>query len=289
MRKRSAGIQFLATVTTILLLTLTATDGRAQTAEAQPRDIQFKIVNATTGEPATVERITIDYVTARPNGVADFQPSGSEFTAPGVPLKDGGKYYVTVWRQGVPYWWEKRGHQLVAEPNVLYVFDVVSDLQGVTLSGLNLVVRHTESLLRLEYLLQVNNTTRPQVVVMNSPATFEIELPREATEIKATHSRGPEPTPVPVRTVGGGRVGLDLPLTPGINQIRLTTRVPWSEDMVISVGSNLALTDWSVLATPERLRSHGHGTRGERRETGDRLPALCRPGPRGRANPSSCA
>jgi membrane-bound inhibitor of C-type lysozyme len=241
-------------MTAILLVMAAAADGMAQTASAQPQDIEFKVVNATTGEPATVERITIEYVTARPNGVADFAPDGAEFTASDVPLKDGGKYYVTVWRQGVPYWWEKRGHQLVAEPNVLYVFDVVSDLPDVVLSGLNLVVRHTESLLQLEYLLQVNNTARPQVVVKNSPATFAIELPPEAMEIEASYARGPEPTVVPVSRVGGGRVGLDLPLTPGINQIRLTARLPWTEGMEFKVGSDLAVSEWSVLASPASLQ-----------------------------------
>lgn len=224
----------------------------AQTAAGTPQDLQFEITNATTGEGAAVDRLTIDYVTARANNVVDFEPAGTTFTAKDVPIKEGGKYLVTVWYQDVPYWWSKRGRELTGGPVTLHVFDTVAQAEGVAIGGLNLVIRHQESLVRLEYMIQVDNLATPQVTVLGPTSTFELALPNGVTDIQAVYTRGPEPTPVPVQA-SGRRSGLSLPLTPGQNMIRLEAVVPWAEGMVIPVGSNLAVSSWSVLASPERL------------------------------------
>lgn len=226
--------------------------GLAQTAEGHPQDLSIEIINATTGEPGTVDRMVIEYITARRNSVADFQPDGSAFTARGVPVINNGKYIITVWKDNVPYWWSKRGRELVDGPVVLHVFDTVSSLEGVSFSGLNLVVRRQESVLRLEYMLQVSNEAKPQVTANGYPSTFEIALPRGASEIEASYTRGPDPTEIKV-DYSGEKCGLSVPLTPGQNQIRLEAIVPWTDGMEIPVGSNLPVNSWSVLASPEWL------------------------------------
>jgi len=237
---------------TVILLLAMALPGFAQTTHGEPRDLEFEIINATTGEGGTVERMTIDYVTTRKNIVMDFQPGGSVFTAPDVPIKEAGKYVITVWYQGVPYWWSKRGRELVDGPVTLHVFDPVRSLDGVSISGLNLVIRRQESLLRLEYMIQIDNQTKPQVTVTDLAATFELALPSGLSDIEATYTRGPDPMPVAVHSPGS-RSGLAVPLTPGQNQIRLEAVVPWSDGMEIPVGSNLPVKTWSVLASPEWL------------------------------------
>lgn len=236
----------------ILAVAAGAPPAAAQTAEGQPQDLQFEVVNATTSEPGTVDRMTIEYITARRNGVADFEPDGSAFTALGVPVISNGKYIVTVWKGGVPYWWSKRGRELMEGPVVLHVFDNVSGLEGVSLAGMNLVLRHQETLLSLEYMMQVMNEAKPQVTVSGSGATFEIALPDGATEVTASYMRGPDPTDIPVN-ISGTTCGLTVPLTPGANQIRIQAVVPWTEGMELPVGSDLPVTAWSVLASPEWL------------------------------------
>ena len=236
----------------VVLLLAGALPGFAQTAHGQPQDLEFEIINATTGEGGTVDRMTIDFVTARRNNVADFKPEGTTFTAPGVPISDAGKYVITVWHQDVPYWWSKRGRDLTDGPITLHVFDVVPGLDDVSFSGLNIVIRRQESLLRLEYMLQVDNQAKPQVTVVGSPATFELALPAGVSDIKASYTRGPDPTPVPVHSPGS-HSGLSVPLTPGQNLIRIEAVVPWSEGMELPVGSDLPVNSWSVLASPEWL------------------------------------
>lgn len=227
-----------------------AVPGLAQTAMGDPQDLVFEIHNATTGESGSVDRMTIEYVRTRRNNVADFEPSGSVFTAKAVPVKEAGRYIVTVWHQGVPYWWEKRGRDLTAGPVTLNVFDVSSSLEGIFFSGLNLVLRRQESLVRLEYMLQILNSAKPQVTVMGGRQTFELALPRGASEIEASYTRGPDPTPVTVHA-SGTRSGVQVPLTPGVNQIRILAVVPWSEGMEIPVGSEIPVSAWSVLASPD--------------------------------------
>ena len=239
-----------AALVAVILVLAAAVPGLAQTAQGEEQDLVFEVNNATTGEGGSVDRMTIDYVTVRPNNLVDFGPDGSTFTVKAVPIKEGGKYIVTVWHQGVPYWWEKRGRELVAGPVTLNVFNVTPGLEGVSFSGLNLVVRRQESLVRLEYMLQILNEATPQVTVMGGRQTIELALPRDASEIVASYTRGPDPTPVTVH-FSGNHSGLLVPLTPGPNQIRLQAVVPWSEGLEIPVGSDIPVTAWSVLASPE--------------------------------------
>jgi hypothetical protein len=252
-RKRIHRCAISAGASWVLILFLAgALPGFAQTAEGEPQDLKFEIINATTGEGASVDRLKIDYVTARRNNLVDFKPDGSTFTAWSVPIKDAGKYIITARYQGVPYWWSKRGRELTAGPVVLNVFDAVPNLEGVSVTGLNLVIRRQESLVRLEYMLQIDNLATPQVTVLDLPATFELALPEGVTGIKANYMRGPDPTPFDVKSPGV-RSGLALPLTPGQNVVNLRAIVPWSEGMEIPVGSNLPMSAWSVLASPEWL------------------------------------
>jgi hypothetical protein len=238
-------------IMTILLsgLAMTAT---GQSVQGDPADISFKIINATTGEAGTIDRLEIHYLTERPNPVLDVEPEGSSFTIPDVPIKDRGKYILTAWYQDVPYFWSIRGRQILDETLTLHVFDTSGDLAQVSMTGLNLLLRKGESVVDLEFMLKIDNAARPQVTVTGSP-TVELDVPAGATGFEAHYTRGPSPIDVPVRSLGAGRVGLDVPLTSGQNQVRFTCKVPWQEGLDVPVGSNLPVDAWSLLATPENL------------------------------------
>lgn len=243
----------------LLVLGLCDLPAVAQTNQGEPTDLKFEIVNATTGEPGTVDRMTIDYVSARRNGIIDFEPAGSSFIAPAVPIKDGAQYIVGVWYQGVPYWWSMRGRELTSKTTTLHVFETTNELRDVAITGLNLVIRRQETLLRLEYMLQVSNTVSPQKTIADRVATFELDFPPEATNIEATYRRGPDPTPFPADTRGSKRLSLAVPLTPGQNQIRIEAVLPWQEGMELPMGSDLDIASWSILASPEWLEVRATG------------------------------
>ena len=238
----------------IMTLVVTGLAGTAtgQSVQGDPADISFHVVNATTNKPGTIDRLELHYLPERPNPVLDVEPEGSSFTIPDVPIKDRGKYILTAWFQGVPYFWSIRGRQILDETLTLHVFDTSGDLAQVSMTGLNLLLRKRESLVDLEYMLKIDNAARPQVTGTGSP-TVERNVPAGATGFQAHYTRGPDPIDVPVRSLGAGRVGLDVPLTTGQNQIRFTCRVAWQEGLEVPVGSNLPVDAWSLLATPENL------------------------------------
>ena len=225
----------------------------AQSVDAEPTDLRFAVVNATTGQPGTIDRLTIDYVRTRRNTVIDFEPGGSEFIAPGVPIKEAGEYVVTAWSHDVPYWWSMRGRDLVGKTTTLHVFDTTDRRDDARITGLNLVVRRQDSLVQLEYMLQVENTSSPQVTITDRVASFELNFPRDARQIEATYRRGPDPTPFAADTHGSSRLSLPVPLTPGTNQIRIAASLPWQEGLTLPVGANLDIAAWSVLGAPDWL------------------------------------
>lgn len=237
-----------------LLLAALAQPGaaRAQGVVGDPTDLRFTVRNATTGQPAVAERIAIDYVAGRLNTILDTKPGGAEFTAAAVPVKDIGQYIITLWYEGVPYWWQKRGTDLLAGTIALDVFGVTASLESATVSGLNLVVRHRETTAELELMIEIANEARPQVTISQSSGTFDLMLPAGATGIEASYQRGPEPTPVTV-TLNGTRATLAMPLTPGANRVRLVARVPWDGALEIPVGSNLPVAAWSLLTAPSSV------------------------------------
>lgn len=230
----------------------------AQAVAGSPADLQFTVRDATTGQPAAAERLVIDYIAGRLNTIYDAQPSGPSFTAPGVPVKDIGQYVLTLWYQGVPYWWQKRGSDLLAGPLQLDVFSVTEAREGLALTGLNVVVRQRGAAAELEILATIANETRPQATVLLPAGTFALPLPAGAAAVEASYRRGPDPTPVTV-TVAGPRAALAMPLTPGANQVRLVARAPWDDVLELAVGSDLAVAAWSLLVAPPSVLIEGAG------------------------------
>lgn len=249
---------------------------RAQAVDGSPADLQFTVRDATTGQPATAERLVIDYVAGRLNTVLDTQPPAASFTTPGVPVKDIGKYVLTLWYQGVPYWWQKRGDELLAGPVQLDVFSATGSLADVALSGVNIVVRQRGATAELEILATVTNDARPQATVLRDGGTFDLPLPPGATAVEATYSRGPEPTPVPI-TVAGARARLAMPLTPGANSVRLVAVVPWDGTLELDVGSDLPVAAWSLLVAPASVTVDGDGLQAP--DEGSAPGYVRRPGP----------
>lgn len=231
---------------------------RAQAVAGDPVDLRFEVRDATTGQPAVAERIVVDYIAGRLNTILDTNPTAPAFTAAGVPIKDIGQYVITAWYRGVPYWWQKRGADLMAGPVALDVFGTSEARETVTVTGLNVVVRHRETTAEIELLCEVTNDSRPQATVLLPGSTFELQLPAGATGIEATYRRGPEPTPVAV-TVNGTRVSLAMPLTPGANSLRLTARAPWDGTLELPVGSDLPLAAWSLLVAPATVTVEAAG------------------------------
>lgn len=244
-------VAHLAVATLVAAVAATAVcKAHAQGVVGTPVDLQFAIRDATTGRGGTVERLTIEYLSARPELVLDIQPADTTFVTPQVPIKAVGRYVVTAWKDGVPYYFSRQGSELTAGPLTLNVFDTTTDRGAVHITGMNVVARHEESLLHLEILVQVQNDTSPQATVVGTPGSFGLALPAGATGVTAEYHRALEPTPV-ATTRQGNLLELAVPLVSGANQVRLTGTVPWQEGLELTVGSDVPVDSWSLLVSPD--------------------------------------
>ncbi len=224
----------------------------AQSFKGNSIDLQFEIINATTDQPGSIDRLILQQATIRLEPIFDIRPTGSLFDVPNVPMDDRGKYFLTAWCQEVPYYWSLRGRNFKEKPVKLHVFDTVSGLADVAIVAMDLLVRKTQSLLELEYLIQVENLARPQVTVVGEPYV-SLTLPAGARNATLIAGNGPEPVELEISSLPGGRANLAVPMTTGRNPMRLKTTVEWSEGMIIPVGANVPIGGWSLVATPANL------------------------------------
>ncbi len=238
----------------LVVLTMVFATGLAtgQSVDTIPLDIDIEIINATTGEPGTIDKLVLQYSTLRLEPVFDLEPSGSRFMVPQTPVKDRGKYILTAWKDDVPYYWSLRGRNLKEKPLKLHIFDTASGLDDVAIVGLNLLIRKTQSMLELEYLIQVENTVRPQVSLVGEPSV-SIALPSGVRNATLSYGNGPSLMEMEITNFSGDAALLTVPITTGRNPMRLKTTVTWSEGMTIPMSSNVPITQWSLIASPTNL------------------------------------
>jgi hypothetical protein len=233
-------------------LCLTPISG-AQAQDPELSDVVFRTINATTGEPCTVDRLLLQESTMTMDEVGQIEPLAPVFQLDDVPLVDARAYIVTAWFQDVPYYWEFRGRFIDQDTNMVHVFSTTSETAGTVVSGMNLILKKQDSLVRLEYVLEVDNRISPQATVMNSTAAFELNFPSGAKAIEATYRQGLSQAPVETHLIGDNRLGLKLPLLPGLNRIRIQTTLEWRPNLEIPVGCNLPVEAWSLLGSPDYL------------------------------------
>ena len=244
----SAGKLFL----TVSIMVLTASLATSQSVDTNPVDVDFEIINATNGQAGTIDKLVLQYSSIRLEPIFNINPSGSSFEVPAVPLKDRGKYILTAWKEGVPYYWSLRGRKFTEAPVILHVFDTASGVDDVAIVGVDLLVRKTQSLLELEYLIQVENSVSPQVSLVGSPHVM-LEMPSGAQKATLSYGNGPNPEELEISSFSGNQVALAVPLTSGRNPMRLKTTLTWSEGMTIPMSSNVPITKWTLIATPVNL------------------------------------
>ena len=114
----------------------------AQPAQGEPEDLAFRVVNMSTGEPGTIERLTISYIMVMPEIVIDTRPEGSSFEVRDVPVKEDGRYIIEAWAHGVPYFFSRKGRVLMAEEQELQIFDttrIVDDreIRDIVIQGVD--------------------------------------------------------------------------------------------------------------------------------------------------------
>lgn len=246
-------VQFKHILLTAVILVISGSSaGMAQSIIGDPADLNFEVINATTGLPGTIERLTLQYSSAHLTEILDIEPNGSNFEVQAVPVQIIGKYVLTAWSGGVPYYRNLRGRILLESPVIIQVFDTRAGTDDIAIVGLNLLARKTDSLLHLEYMLQVHNSAQPPVSMIGAPHLM-FHLPEGVENPTLIYGKGPDPLELKLKELSGGMFALQVPLTIGNNKMRIETTLNWREGLRIPIGSNVPIEAWSLMATPENL------------------------------------
>jgi hypothetical protein len=244
----------IGSVLTLLLL------GTGWAQSGTGTDVVIKIVNGTTREAGTAEKVEIYLLGATQQPVATALEVQAEATLTNLSILTHVQYILQVTANDVSYFKLVSGEELTTGPVTVYTFATSSDLAGLAITGLNLVIRLGEGDLELEFLITVTNSRSPQETVVPQPTTLEIALPTGAGFIEVESLRGPSPLAVATSSVAQtGWIGLAEALPPGQTRLQVACRVPYQGRLQLPLGANLPIQAWSVLAFPSDLIVTGQG------------------------------
>jgi hypothetical protein len=217
-----------------------------------PRDVTVKVVNGTTREPGRAATVSLLPLQSGVGALETAVDVVGEVTFEGLVLESTREYVAEAIAEGVPYYARATGQELENRPLTVYVFETTTALDSLEVAGMNLVLRRGEDELQLEYLFTITNAVVPQRTVLPSPATLTLPLPSALAQVQVEVLN--RPAPVAVSTAAAAQEGWT-----GQTQLRLRGRLPYNGEAEITVGTNLAVTQWSVLAFPPDLEVLGEG------------------------------
>jgi hypothetical protein len=237
-----------------LLLILTGVAG-AQDAVIEPQtgSVTVKLVNGTTGEPGEAERVELREIGFAMRLLASAANVAGEVVFPGVRLLKDRPYLAVALRGAVAYRAQLVGQKFLdGDAITVYVFDQTESLDGVSVSGMNVIVRRQAAGCELEYLLTVENAARPQRTIAAGVLPVRVVVP-SLTAAAAEMYRGPEPEPVEIAAGPDGLVGPRIALTPGTTRVVLKGFWDVPGPARLEIGCSLPVTAWSLMVSPTTL------------------------------------
>ena len=258
-RRRHAPLALVALIASLSLLLATAGAQAQPPDDAEPTDVVITVHNGTTRSDGRADEVRVELLGAVRREVASSGTFTGETTLSDVPISPTRDYLITVRYAGVDYYAKARGSKLQREPVQVYVFDTSTDREALTITGMDVIARRQGSTLKLEYIVTIENESRPQVSIVPAPATLELTLATGASGVEAIDMRGAEATPAATVTAGRGRAGLVVPFAPGRNSIRLWYLIPLTGEVVVPIGANVTIQSWDLLAFPASLQVWGRG------------------------------
>jgi hypothetical protein len=243
-------------LTVLVVLALVAGPSAAQeaTMERQETDATVRVELGTTGNTVRAERVRIREVGAVPTTLAEASDVDGEITFEDLKVLNFKPLIVSAWVADVAYHAKVDGqHFLDGRPAVVYAFEQTDDLAGLTITGMNVVVRDRESGFELEYIVTVDNQSRPQRTVKAAALPVRLALPSSLRGIEVEVDNGPDPLTAPLRSADGGMRGVATALPPGEARVSLRGVVAAEDRLAFTVATNLPVEQWSLLAWPASL------------------------------------
>ncbi len=205
----------------LALLPMLAGTVQAQDAVLDPQtcSVTVKLINGTTGERGAAERVELREIGFAMRLLASAENVAGEVTFPGVELLNFRPYLAVAMNGGVAYRAQAVGQTFLdGEAVTVHVFDQTESLEGVTVSGMNVVVRRQAAGCELEYILTVNNDARPQRTVAAASVPVRLVTPNLEGSSAEVY-RGPEPEPAELASGADGLQGPRVALAPGTTRV----------------------------------------------------------------------
>jgi hypothetical protein len=218
-----------------------------------PIDVTVLVLDAESREPVHAERVLVREPGPVTTTVADQSDVAGEITFRGLMLYNYKPYTVSVWVDGVVYHAQQTGQAFLdGEPAILHAFAQTDQLDGLVIEGMNVIVREREGGFGLEYVLRLENRSRPQRTITAAALPVRLVLPPGLQRTEVEISRGPDPLTAALQPTGDGLHGVPVDLPPGSARVTVRGFVA-GERIELGVGTNLPVEAWSLLAWPAVL------------------------------------
>jgi len=222
--------------------------------EKLPASVTVRIVQAATGEPVRAERVLIREPGAITTPLAEALAVEGEVRFPDLMVYNFKPYILSAWVDGVGYHVQRTGQTFLnGEVALIHVFEQTDDLSGLVATGMNVVVRRRERGYELEYVVTVDNRSRPQRTIRGQALPLRVALPEGVRDLAVEVDNGPDPLSAELRPTEGGLQGVAASLTPGEARITVRGLLPVADRTEFTVATNLAMPQWSLLAWPAEI------------------------------------
>ncbi len=217
-------------------------------------DATIRVELGVTGTTVRAERVLLREVGAVMTTVAEAHDVDGEVTFEDLRLFNFKPHIVSAWVEGVAYHTKVNGQVFMnGQPAVVHAFEQTDDLSGLTVTGMNVVVRQQETGFELEYIVTLDNQSRPQRTMRADALPLQLSLPRGLRGIEVDVDNGPDPLSGSTRSAGGGLQGVTAALPPGEARITIRGDLPTTDRVEFTVELNLPVAQWSLLAWPATL------------------------------------
>jgi hypothetical protein len=166
---------------------------------AQPRGgiLRGTIVNGTTGEPGTGEKVTLFELSSGMETIKTAENVSGTFVLENIEIAGEAPYLLQVTSGGVNYNQRVsfgRGYEAEAS---FTVYDATDDWEGVTITTARYLLRREHEKLRVDKLFVVENKTSPPRTLFDPEGTFRFSIPPDVVELRSVSATSDSGMPVP--------------------------------------------------------------------------------------------
>lgn len=217
-------------------------------------DLTVQVLSAGDGSPLAADRVLVRSEGGLLDVLADATGVDGEVTFARVPVVLPQTYIVSAWVDGVGYHVRHTGQAFAdGTPAVVHAFEPTDSTEGLTITGMNLVIREREDGFGFEAVVTVDNQSRPQRTVRADALPLQLALPDGLEQITVEVADGPEPFEASLRPTGA-LTGVVAAIPPGKIRVTIKGVVAADAELAFSPSFNLPVDAWSLLVWPGDLQ-----------------------------------